>query len=225
MEQPEATPAPEPAPGEPQRKSPARPRLVAKLDQPRGLRRFAGPLVVFGLLAAFGLLLWLRSLPPSWVEFKDPEGLFRVEFPEPPTQRTATTRSWSGAPVPVRTAAYGTQWEDEFYAVDATTYDRPVPKDLVEKLFDAVMQDFLASLEKIGPSYDKPQLEKSGPWSLDADPGRESQVSIHRGAGLLVVRLLLVNERKMVMLRTGVHEHHHGENDRRFLDSFRVLGR
>ncbi len=226
----DSEPGPGPAPETPSRRRLPVPRprvsLAEKLaDQRRG--RWIAPAVVLALLGAFALLLWVRSLPAPWIDFKDPGGVFSASYPETPKAVAIQGHGWDGSPAPVRSFVYGTEWEDEFYAVDICTYGLPVPADqprIVEAIFDAVAQASLEFIKKRSVGFDA-EIRWSRPYSLAGQPGREFQIDFHSHSAVFINRLLLVDRTHLVAVRTGVHSHHHGENDSRFFESFKLLGR
>jgi hypothetical protein len=195
-----------------------------KLDrQQRGRRRWLAPLFILTLLGGFAALEWLRRSGPSWVELKDPQGLFTLDFPDTPKKSSAQQQTWTGAKTTVRSFAYGDFLADEFYGVDACTYDQVVPAEKVELIFDRICDGFVKSLK--ASSVMDAKVRSSKPWTHAGQPGRELVVEFNEGTALMVNRFLLVDGKHMVVLKTGVHEHHHGENDVRFLESFKLLAR
>jgi hypothetical protein len=220
--------SPEPEPSEPlppaaakRASTPSRGKLLAKLEKNRG-RPWRAAVVVVALAALLGGLVWLQSTGPSWIDYADADGRFTVQFPDTPKLTTLVVPTWTGNKAPIRSAMYGTRWEDEFYAVEACTYDQSVPKDRVEPLLESIGDDYVKRIEGLGAGRDV-RLTASRQWAFAGHPGRELEMSVRGGAGILVARILLVDERHLIMLRTGAHEHHHGENDRRFLESFKLV--
>jgi hypothetical protein len=198
----------------------ARGRLAAKMEKQKG-RWWVTPAVVLALLLGFGVLLWVRSLPDPWIEYRDPKGRFACSFPQQPRTAEKQVPTWTGSTALDRSFIYGSAWEDEFYSVEQCSYDKAVDADKVETLFDGISDALVKALQRTD-THDA-TLRSKKPWSMAGQPGRELEVEVHFGGGLVVVRLLLVDHQHMFIVSTGVHEHHHGENDARFLSSFTLL--
>ncbi len=168
----------------------------------------------------FVFLLWLRSLPEPWVDFKDPKGLFEVQFPDPPRVQGRPMPTFTGSIVSETVYTYGSGFEDEQFSLGAFALDAALPDDKLEATFEAAFDEMLKPLETA-----MPRITARRPWTLAGQPGRETVVDIEKGEGTFVARVLVIDRKHVVRLSTLVHAHHHGENDARFLGSFKLVGR
>src|SRR5581483_3702076 len=117
-------------------------RLRDKIERARR-PRWPIALALVGFGGAFVCLVWLRAVGPPWVDFKDDQGIFTIQFPERPKVSTKPILTASGERVFARTASYGDGYSDEFYAVEACTYPTPFAPEKTELLFDNVGDEFV----------------------------------------------------------------------------------
>jgi hypothetical protein len=180
----------------------------------------AAPLGLVALVVGFVFLLWVRTLPAPWVDFKDPKGIFEVQFPDPPRAQGRPMPTFTGSVVSETVYTYGSGFEDEQFTLGVFTLDAELPYDKFEATFAAAFDEMLKPLETA-----MPRITARRAWTLGGHPGRETVVDIEKGEGTFVARVIVIDRKHVVRLSTLVHAHHHGENDERFLQSFKLLGR
>lgn len=161
--------------------------------------------------------LYARTLETPWTEFRSPECGFRCLFPAPPNTKTVPAPKSGG--VPTKVFLWGSGYEDEVLSVEVADFEVDVNEAARARVFDSIEKLKLQSLDSV-PLMD-PKLISSQPCTVEGNPGRDVVIDLKRGSGTMRVRMFLVG-RRLFCLNTAVHSHHSGENDARFLASFKL---
>jgi len=213
------------SPGEMPAKKPSRirpPRAEIFRERERHRVRWWIPVAAGGAVAlALALILYLRSLPDRWETFRSEEGGFSADFPAAPEEKHLPAAGPDG--LVSHEFFYGTAWEDEFYRIGYV--DVPAERAAIpQALFDGISAGWLDQVEKAArdPRLGSVKVLATDPYAFGGFPGRQMKIDIGNGLGTLTGRWILV-ESRLYALSTGVRSHHHGENDARFLASFRLL--
>jgi hypothetical protein len=214
MEEPPPAVPPEPAPPKTRR------RVLKSWEETRG-KRWVPVVALVAFVVGALLLHYLRALPESWTEVKALDGSFSIEFPDDPKASKAMFKNDAGFIV-ANTYVFTSGYEDEAYKLETFDFPAPVAPAGTDKLLDESRDAAIGDWKKLDPV-----LKSSTPWAFEGNPGRAFTCSLSIGAvdGTLSGRAFLVGGTRLYLLTTAVHTHHVGENDARFLASFKLLKR
>lgn len=166
------------------------------------------------VLLALAILL-IGCQRSTWEEFSSSEGAFSILMPGTPTEQTKTVNTAVG---PIDAYFFLLERKDIAYMVGYSDYpDTVVQKTNPDAILEGARNGAVANVQG--------KLLNELIISLNGYPGRELKIEPAGGKGTIKAKIFIVGNRLYQVMVVTPKEKAFSKNVRRFLDSFKFLGK